>query len=156
MLIYDIVMSFHIWRKIYYVFGWEYPEKADERQKHLKHCLCNQIKNTKDIQKILKEQGEIKETDFEHNINELSTFEHSINHYTNALTKPYKDLLIDIPTPRAYTHIDTPIPNEDAMNKYIVDKDGIIIDTPSGYTRLNNNNNNKRKSRTKKRKRNKF
>ena len=155
MLIYDI-MVFKFWRSVYYVFGWEYPEKADERQKHLKHCLCNQIRNTKDIQKILKEQGEIKEKDFVHNIDELPTFEHSINHYTNALTKPYKDLLIDIPTPRAYTHIDTPIPNEDAMNKYIVDKDGIIIDTPSGYTRLNNNNNNKRKSRTKKRKRNKF
>ena len=138
MWIYGIVMSFHIWRKIYYVFGWEYPEKADERQKHLKHCLCNQIKNTKDIQKILRENGEIKEKDFEHNIDELPTFEHSLNHYTQAFTRP-----------------DTPSPNN-----LILDNDGVIIDTPTGYTRLdnnnNNNNNNKRKSRTKKRKRNKF
>ena len=138
MWIYGIVMSFHIWRKIYYVFGWEYPEKADERQKHLKHCLCNQIKNTKDIQKILRENGEIKEQDFEHNIDELPTFEHSLNHYTQAITRP-----------------DTPCPNN-----LILDNDGVIIDTPTGYTRLdnnnNNNNNNKRKSRTKKRKRNKF
>jgi hypothetical protein len=154
MLIYDIMVGWKRW--LYSIVGWEYDPLADERQKHQKYLVTEQIKNTKDIQKILKEQGEIKETDFEHNINELPTFEHSINHYTQALTKPYKDLLIDIPTPRAYTHIDTPIPNEDAMNKYIVDKDGIIIDTPSGYTRLNNNNNNKRKSRTKKRKRNKF
>jgi len=154
MLIYDIMVGWKRW--FYSIVGWEYDPIADEKQKHQKYLVTEQIKNTKDIQKILKEQGEIKETDFENNIDELPTFEHSINHYTQALTNPYKDLLIDIPTPRAYTHIDTPIPNEDAMNKYIVDKDGIIIDTPSGYTRLNNNNNNKRKSRTKKRKRNKF
>ena len=125
MWIYGIVMSFHIWRKIYYVFGWEYPEKADERQKHLKHCLCNQIKNTKDIQKILKQQipppPEI-------------LGEYSNNHYLNAVKRP-----------------DTPCPN----NNLILDKDGVIIDIPTGYTKIQNNNN-KRKSRTKKRKRNKF
>ena len=84
MLIYDI-MVFKFWRSVYYVFGWEYPEKADERQKHLKHCLCNQIKNTKDIQKILKEQGEIKEKDFIH-IDIKG--EYSNNHYLSSIKRP--------------------------------------------------------------------
>ena len=40
-------MSFHIWRKIYWTFGWEYPEPtACERQKHLKHELNKQIVNS--------------------------------------------------------------------------------------------------------------
>ena len=47
-------MSFHIWRKIYYIFGWEYPEHCDNRQQHLKHKLCEQIKKTDNIKKILK------------------------------------------------------------------------------------------------------
>ena len=75
-------MSFHIWRKIYYVFGWEYPEKADERQKHLKHCLCKQIKETKNIKSVLKEEGEIKEKKIIHI--DLCK-KHSVGHYTNAL-----------------------------------------------------------------------
>jgi len=42
------------WRTIYYYLGWEYPEYYDNRQQHLKHKLCEQIKKTDDIKKILK------------------------------------------------------------------------------------------------------
>lgn len=84
-------MVFKFWRSVYYVFGWEYPERADERQKHLKHCLCKQIKETKDIQKILKEEGEIKEKDF---VDIDLCKQHSKGHYTNAYNRP--------PTPIGY------------------------------------------------------
>ena len=40
-------MSFHIWRKIYYVLGWEYPERYDQRQAHLKFICGEQIKKSK-------------------------------------------------------------------------------------------------------------
>ena len=43
-----------IWRAIYKVFGWEYPERYDNRQQHLKHKVCEQIKKTNNIKKILK------------------------------------------------------------------------------------------------------
>ena len=54
------------WRTIYYLAGWEYygsKEKWNDKQKRQKFLVCEQIKNTKDITKILKEQGEIKEDD---------------------------------------------------------------------------------------------
>ena len=38
-------MSLHIWRKIYWVFGWEYPEQADEKQKWRKHKLNEEIRS---------------------------------------------------------------------------------------------------------------
>jgi hypothetical protein len=109
MLIYDIMTGWKRW--IYSKVGWEYDPLADEKQKHQKYLVTEQIRNTKDIQKILKEQGEIKEQDFEHNIYELPTFEHSLNHYTQALSNPdtpYKDIMIDIPTGYTrYTRPDT-------------------------------------------------
>lgn len=52
-----------IWRTIYYYAGWEYVsqnQKWDEKQKRLKFLNTEQIKKTKNIKKILKEQGEIK------------------------------------------------------------------------------------------------
>jgi hypothetical protein len=39
-------MSLHIWRKIYWVCGWEYPEKADEKQKRQKYLVTEQIKKS--------------------------------------------------------------------------------------------------------------
>ena len=48
-------MSLHIWRKIYYVAGWEYPEalpEADERQKQLKHLLLRQLEESERVKKI--------------------------------------------------------------------------------------------------------
>ena len=48
-------MSLHIWRKIYYVAGWEYPEalpEADERQKHLKHVMHRQLLESKRVRNI--------------------------------------------------------------------------------------------------------
>jgi hypothetical protein len=77
------------WKRwLYSIVGWEYDPLADEKQKHQKYLVTEQIKNTKDIHKILRENGEIKEQDFEYNIDELPTFEHSLNHYTQALTRP--------------------------------------------------------------------
>ena len=49
-------MSLHIWRKIYYGMGWEYPEtlpEADERQKHLKHVMHRQLKESTRVKKII-------------------------------------------------------------------------------------------------------
>lgn len=119
-------MVFKFWRSVYYVFGWEYPERADERQKHLKHCLCKQIKETKDIQKILKEEGEIKENDFVH----IDCKQHSKGHYTNAFSRPSLDI------PVGYMRPDTPIP-------YVKELQTI---------QENNKHNNKKKSKTRKRK----
>ena len=39
-------MSFHITRKIYYLLGWEYPERIDDRQTHLKFICGEQIKKS--------------------------------------------------------------------------------------------------------------
>jgi hypothetical protein len=121
-------MVFKFWRTVYHVFGWEYPEKADERQKHLKHCLCKQIKETEDIQKILKEQGEIKEKDFVHI--DLCK-QHSKGHYTNAFSSPCLDI------PVGYMRPDTPIP-------YVKELQTIHENS--------NKHNNKSKSKTRKRK----
>lgn len=127
---YDIMVGWKRW--LYSIVGWEYDPPADEKQKYQKYLVTEQIKNTKDIQKILRENGEIKEQDFVHI--DVSG-QYSNNHYLNAVTRP-----------------NTPYPNN-----LILDNDGVIIDTPTGYTRLdnnnNNNNNNKRKSKNKKRKR---
>lgn len=52
------------WRTIYYLVGWDYygsKEQWNDIQKRQKFLVCEQIKNTKDITKILKEEGEIKE-----------------------------------------------------------------------------------------------
>ena len=40
-------MSFHLTRKLYYVFGWDYPEVASEEQRRLRHLLLKQIINSK-------------------------------------------------------------------------------------------------------------
>lgn len=67
------IMGF--WRSIYYLIGWDYygsKEEWNDKQKRQKFLVCEQIKNTKDITKILKEQGEIKEDkniEVIHNIN---------------------------------------------------------------------------------------
>lgn len=141
-------MSFHIWRKIYYVFGWEYPEKADERQKHLKHCLCKQIKETKDIKSVLKEPGEIKEKEIIHI--DLCK-KHSVGHYTNALTeiKEIKEIKpLEITTT---TRPPTPIP---FYAKLDYKKDNINIDEVVEEMKKKYNLPKKRKSKTRKRKSN--
>ena len=59
------IMGF--WRSIYYLIGWDYygsKEEWNDKQKRQKFLVCEQIKNTKDITKILKEQGEIEEEDY--------------------------------------------------------------------------------------------
>jgi hypothetical protein len=114
------------WKRwLYSIVGWEYDPLADEKQKHQKYLLTEQIKNTKDIQKILKQEIPPPPK---------ILGEYSNHHYLNALTRP-----------------DTPCPN----NNLILDKDGVIIDIHTGYTKIQNNNN-KKKSRTRKRKRNKI
>jgi len=40
-------------RFIYKVVGWEYPERADEKQIRLRHLLHEQIRKTKNIKSIL-------------------------------------------------------------------------------------------------------
>lgn len=46
------------WRRfIFRTFGWEYPEKADEKQKRLRHILHEQIRKTKNIKNILKNKN---------------------------------------------------------------------------------------------------
>lgn len=53
------------WKRFFYnILGWEYPEQADQRQKHLKHLLNQQIKNTDNIKKILKSSRGLKEQNF--------------------------------------------------------------------------------------------
>jgi len=44
-------------RFIYKVVGWEYPEKADEKQIRLRHLLHEQIRKTKNIKHILKNKN---------------------------------------------------------------------------------------------------
>ena len=79
------------WKRWFYsIIGWEYDPVADEHQKHLKYLVIEQIKNTKDIKKILKEQQEIKEDDFIENVNQEDIFievqgVYSNNHYLNAI-----------------------------------------------------------------------
>jgi len=46
-------------RFIYKVVGWEYPERADEKQIRLRHLLHEQIRKTKNIKHILKSKGQI-------------------------------------------------------------------------------------------------
>jgi len=53
-----------IWRTIYYYAGWDYVsqnQKWDEKAKRQKFLQTEQIKKTKNIKSILKEQGEIKD-----------------------------------------------------------------------------------------------
>ena len=49
-------------RFIYKVVGWEYPERADEKQIRLRHLLHEQIRKTKNIKHILKNKGQISQT----------------------------------------------------------------------------------------------
>lgn len=39
-------MSLHIWRKIYWVMNWDYPEIFDDKQRHLKYVCNEQIKKS--------------------------------------------------------------------------------------------------------------
>ena len=45
-------MSLHIWRKIYYAFGWDYDKDLwVEQQRWNKYILCEEIKNNKVVLK---------------------------------------------------------------------------------------------------------
>lgn len=38
--------EYHMTRKMYYIFGWDYDIIPDQRQRHLHFLLCEQIKKT--------------------------------------------------------------------------------------------------------------
>ena len=45
------------WRSLFELMAWDYYDKWSDRQRHLKYVCCKQIKETKDIQKILKKRN---------------------------------------------------------------------------------------------------